>query len=97
MAEDVTAPKVIRRTEMDLLVQILSYLKATPARKTQLMNGCNMNHAALRRYINRLVENGHVIAHPLPRGFSFYTISDSGNQLLLTLQAALGLVQEVLA
>lgn len=86
-----------RRTEIDIIVLILNHLKREPSRKNQIIMRYGISHRVLTVYLKKLIKSGHVLENQMStkKGL-FYTISESGNQLLLKLQESLDLVQEVL-
>lgn len=83
---------------MDIVSQIMNHLRRDPSRKQHLMMGCNLAHNVVTRYLARLVKGGHVLELPLSSGKGhFYTISPSGNELIIKLNEAQEAIEELLS
>jgi len=97
MTDELVEPKTRRRTEMDIIVQILDFLRSNPSRKANLIMGCGLSHRVLSKYLSQLVDGGCVIEKKLQnkKGY-FYVLSDSGNELRMQLDESLMVVDKIL-
>lgn len=96
-ADATDIPRATRRSEMQLLTEILAHLQCEPSRVQRLMNACNMSYRPMKKRLVKLIKKGYVLENKmLPKTGKFYTLSTNGDLLLHQLRESFKLVWDVL-
>ena len=58
MEPEIVEPKTRRRSEIGIIVEVLSHLKGEPSRKQRIMGACNISNNVLKGYLAKLIKGG---------------------------------------
>ena len=82
-----------RRSQIQIIAEILSLLRLSEVGKTEIMYTVNMSYFQVQRYLNLMLELGLVDTHENEHHMVFYQITKKGLEILNRIETILEMLQ----